>query len=211
MVAVRFGWVLLAGALVGGCAAHPRNVRDACAIFQDKEGWYADTLAVSKKWGVPIHVQLAIIHQESRFRYNAKPPRTRLFWFIPGPRPTTAFGYAQVLDGTWDWYRESTGNSGADRDDFGDAVDFIGWYTDISHKKLGISKWDAKNQYLAYHEGHGGYQRKTHLKKKWLLHVSEKVKRNAAEYRSQLARCGKDLGGSPGFWDLLGNMLWPFQ
>ncbi|MBF0448611.1 MAG: hypothetical protein HQL67_10445 [Magnetococcales bacterium] len=194
-------WTLLL-LMVSGCASRPHDINDACAIFDEKSSWYDEMRRVEKKWKLPIHVQLAIIHQESKFKHDAKAPRTRLFWFIPGPRSSTAFGYAQVLDGTWEWYKNKTGNHGADRDDFGDAVDFIGWYTDISHKTLGISRWDAEGQYLAYHEGHGGYKRKSYLKKKWLLQVAKKVKNNASRYHTQLTRCRNRFENS---WS-----LWPF-
>ena len=43
----------------------------------------------------------------------------------------------------------------------GDALDFIGWYNHTSNKRLGISKSDAYNLYLAYYSGHGGYARGT--------------------------------------------------
>ena len=148
---------------------------------------------------MPIHVQLAIIHQESSFKYDAKPPKDYLLGFIPWGRTSSAYGYAQVKDSTWDWYKQKTGNWGADRDEFADAVDFIGWYGSVSYKTLGISKWDAKNQYLAYHEGHGGFKRKTYNKKSWLIGVANKVERNAARYRAQLGKC-KDKLESSWWW-----------
>jgi hypothetical protein len=171
----------------------PQNIANSCAIFSDKDNWYDDTKESFEKWGVPIHVQLAIVHQESSFKYDAKPPKDYLLGFIPWGRKSSAYGYAQVKDETWDWYKEKTGNWGADRDDFADAVDFIGWYGNISNKILGISKFDAKNQYLAYHEGHGGFKRKTYYKKPWLIDVAAKVERNAARYRAQLGECKDKL------------------
>jgi len=72
-----------------------------------------------------------------------------------------------------------------------DAADFMGWYMDQTEKKLGISKWDAENQYLAYHEGRTGYQRGSHLEKAWLLRVASEVGQRAKLYQSQLAVCGK--------------------
>ena len=190
-------------ALLSGCATTPpRNINDSCAIFKEKSGWYKSMRAVRKRYGTPIHVQLAIIKQESSFKHNAKTKRKHIFWVIPWGRITTAYGYAQVKDGTWDWYKQKTGNRGADRDNFDDAVDFIGWYTTVSQKSLGISKWDAENQYLAYHEGHGGYKRKSYLKKPWLVQVAKKVKRNSLTYAAQLKKC--ESGLDRGFW------LWPF-
>lgn len=189
--------------LLSGCATTPpANLNDSCAIFREKSDWYEAADDAYRKWGVPVHVQLAIIWQESRFRATAKAPEDTLLGFIPWGRKSSAYGYAQVKDETWDWYRRSTGNSGADRDDFEDVTDFIGWYCNYTHKTLGISKWDAYNQYLAYHEGHGGYARKTYRRKAWLIAVAHKVERRAARYRAQLARCKDELDS--------GWHLWPF-
>jgi hypothetical protein len=180
----------------------PKNIRDSCAIFDEKDDWYASASDSYEKWGVPVHVQLAIIYQESRFVHDAKPPRRKLLWVIPWKRLSSAYGYGQIKDSTWDWYRDSTGNRWADRDDFDDVVDFIGWYGALSHRTLGISKWDAYNQYLAYHEGHGGYKRKTFRKKDWLLKVATKVDRRAKSYSAQLKQCEDSLDK--------GWSLWPF-
>ena len=189
--------------LVSGCSTSPpREIRDGCAIFNEKDDWYKESYASYKKWGVPVHVQLAIIYQESRFVHDAKPPRRKLLWVIPWTRPSSAYGYGQIKDSTWDWYRDSTGNRWADRDDFEDVVDFIGWYASVSHRKLGISKWDAYNQYLAYHEGHGGYKRKTFRNKDWLVKVARKVDQRAKDYGAQLKRCESSLDK--------GWSLWPF-
>lgn len=188
---------------VAGCATKPpRNVANSCDMLDEKSGWYKATKKVRDKYGTPIHVQLAIIRQESSFRHNAKTDREYLLWVIPWGRKSSAYGYAQVKDATWDWYREKTGNRGADRDRFEDAVDFIGWYSNISQRTLGISKWDAYNQYLAYHEGHGGFKRRTYLKKKWLMDVAKKVDGYAKTYATQLSRCEEDLDS--------GFSLWPF-
>ena len=82
----------------------------------------------------------------------------------------------------------------------GDAVDFIGWYGDYTHKTLGVSKWDAYNQYLAYHEGHGGFNRGTFRNKQWLIDVAHKVERKASSYSGQLKRCEKDLQSDGGWF-----------
>jgi hypothetical protein len=136
---------------------------------------------------------MAFMHQESRFIATAKPPRKKIFRVIPGPRPSDSYGYSQAKESTWDWYQRSTGNYGADRDDFGDAIDFIGWYNNVSHKELGISKQDAFRLYLAYHEGHGGYRKQSYRSKDWLIDVARKVDRQAQQYNSQLQGCGEEL------------------
>ena len=179
----------------------PKNTSNLCQIFKEKDGWYMDAKQASQKWGVPIHVAMAIMKQESSFIADAKPPRTWVLGFIPWSRVSSAYGYAQVLDGTWEHYLTHTqSNWGADRDNFADACLFIGWYCDISYRKLGISKWNAEKLYLAYHEGHGGYKRKNYLKKKWLMKVAKKVKRQASIYHTQLSRCKQELESESHFF-----------
>jgi len=187
--------------LLTACATTPpANITDGCEIFRDKGGWYQAASKSSRKWGVPVHVQLAIIYQESRFVDDARPPREHLLGVIPWGRASSAYGYAQAKDSTWDWYIQKTGNRGADRDNFADAVDFIGWYVHTSNRMLGLYKTDTYNQYLAYHEGHGGFKRKTFNKKAWLLKVAKKVERRADSYRAQLTLCEGDLDTG---WSLL--------
>ena len=70
-----------------------------------------------------------------------------------------------------------------------DALDFIGWYNHKSHKQLGLSKWNARELYLAYHEGRSGYRRGSFKKKPKLLKVADKVARTADEYGVQLKQC----------------------
>ncbi|NOQ69429.1 MAG: transglycosylase SLT domain-containing protein [Gammaproteobacteria bacterium] len=186
--------------MVGCSSAPPKNINNSCDIFREKGDWYDDAKDSFERWGVPIHLQLAIIHQESRFKYDAKTEMEYFLWIIPIGRKSSAYGYAQVQDDTWDWYMKSTGNWGADRDDFDDAVDFIGWYGKRTYEKLKISKWDAYNQYLAYHEGHGGYKRKTYNGKPWLIKVAHKVDKRAKTYRAQLATCEDELNSGWWFW-----------
>jgi hypothetical protein len=172
------------------CAARPpRRIDDGCAIFDERRRWYFAAKESYQRWGVPIHVQLAIIHQESRFHANAKPPRRRILWILPGPRPSDAAGYAQALEGTWDEYCRESGNGGADRDDFDDAVDFVGWYTARSARELGILKDDVFQLYLAYHEGNGGFRRGTYRGKPWLMRTAVGVEARADRYRRQLVTC----------------------
>jgi len=193
---------LLAVAWLGfgaGCATTPpANVENICAIFDEKKSWYRAARKSEERWGTPVHVQLSIIRQESSFQFDAKPPRSKLLGFIPWTRPSDAYGYAQALDSTWAWYKDDTGRRFADRDDFGDAIDFVGWYTDVSAKSAGISKWDPYNQYLAYHEGQAGWKRKTYRNKRWLMDTARKVDVRAREWGAQLSRCEDDLDS--GWW-----------
>tara|TARA_B110000438_G_C15309873_1_gene434899 strand:- start:41 stop:559 length:519 start_codon:yes stop_codon:yes gene_type:complete len=171
-------------------------------MFREKSGWYKSANDASDKWGSPISVLMAIMHQESRFQAKAKPPRKKILWVIPGPRPSSSYGYTQALKETWNMYIRSSGNYGADRDDFGDAVDFVGWYNNQSKKRSDIPVDDAYNLYLAYHEGHGGFNKRSFRNKEWLKKVAKKVSINSLRYTKQLKNCKSEFNQTKWFFGL---------
>lgn len=186
--------LLLPLLMLGACATSPPSNQDnLCEIFREKDDWYDDAADAREEWGSPIPVMMAILHQESRFQAKAKPPRRRILGFIPGPRPSSAYGYSQAKKSTWSEYKRDAGRYGADRDDFADAIDFVGWYNYQSHRRSGVSRSDPYGLYLAYHEGHGGYNRGTYRNKQWLQKVARKVERRSRTYQSQLVSCEEEL------------------
>ena len=188
--------------LLKACStAPPLKPSDICSIFSEKSGWYTDAREAFARWNIEIPIAMAFIRQESNFRADAKPPRTRILWIFPGPRPSSAYGYPQAIDTTWERYQNATSNYSADRDDFADAIDFIGWYNHTSYQTLGIAKSDVYHLYLAYHEGHAGYSRGAHRNKPWLTNTARRVAVQAQRYRRQLARCEARLQKeSSGWW-----------
>ena len=176
--------------ILSGCVTDRNfNQSNLCDIFQTNPQWKSYAEKTKDKWGVPVSLQLSFIKQESSFKRTARPPRQKVLGLIPGLRPSSAYGYSQALDGTWKEYKQSTGNYNADRKNFADASDFIGWYVDGSYRLLKIEKTDVYNHYLAYHEGKGGFQKKSYNKKKWLLDVAKKVENQAKEYSDQIKKC----------------------
>lgn len=189
---MRFIFACLCCLFISGCASSPPDdIGDACEIFKDKGGWYKATHRAEKKWGLPKSTQLAIIRQESAFDADAKPGRKRFLFVFPGARRSTARGFPQAVEGTWDLYRKDARNRGANRKNFRDAADFVSWYARQSQRRNGIAMSDAYNQYLNYHEGWGGYARGSHRQKRWLLQSARRVSENATVYRAQLAKCEK--------------------
>jgi len=177
--------------LISGCSSVPQNTKNSCSIFNERYLWYKYAKKTEQKWGTPIYIQLAIIKMESDFDWLAKPPRQKLFKIIPFKRPSSSFGYSQAVKGTWEQYKNETGNKLATRARFKDSVDFIGWYTDKTESLLKISKKDAFKQYLAYHEGWGGY--KNYKNNQKAIGLARKVKKQSDKYKAQLQDCQKRL------------------
>ncbi|WP_427026534.1 transglycosylase SLT domain-containing protein (plasmid) [Aureimonas ureilytica] len=184
---------LLAVLALSGCASIPRNTANTCAIFAERSGfvtnWRRDAERASAEFGVPVSVLMATIQAESNFEARARPPRRWILGFIPGPRISTAYGYAQVLDGTWEDYQRKTGRYSDRRYDFADAIRFIGWYHANSARILGISKSDAYRLYLAYHSGHAGYGRGVWRDRPEALRGAKRAQTMASRYAAQLQRC----------------------
>ncbi len=188
---LRLAVMLVLVSCGGGQNQAPRNLDDACSILDQRRNFLSAMQRSESRWGVPVHVQMATIYQESKFIGNAKTPHQYALGIIPMGRQSSASGFSQAIDGTWDDYRDATGRHGARRNRFEDASDFMGWYMDQAAQKLGISKYDAANLYLAYHEGVKGYASGSHNEKSWLLRVAADVGERADLYQRQLIACGK--------------------
>jgi len=191
---IQLSFLLLMMFSMVACVTTPqdprvKNTNNICSIFFQYPDWYRASRYTAKRWGVPSSVQMAIVHQESGFNSHARPPRRKLLWIIPWTRPSSAYGYSQALKNTWENYKQSVRRRGVHRDAFEDAIDFIGWYAYQAHRRLGIPLWDAFPLYLAYHEGLGGFARRTYLRKPWLIRVAHKVKYRAGTYASQMTHC----------------------
>lgn len=155
----------------------PSNTMNICAIFAERPHWRDAIYSASARWNMPVDVMMGIIWRESRFRQHAS------------PGTSSAYGYAQAINGTWDWYRDATGSSTARRDRFSDAADFVGWYMTQTVRANGLSPTDSFAQYLAYHEGHTGFSRGSYWEKDFLLRAATEVQTMSQVYRTQLNGC----------------------
>ena len=187
---------ILTACILGSCGlvpsgTAPRNLDNACSIVEQRPHYLRAFKTTERYWGVPVNVQMAVIHQESRFKANAKTPMRFFLGIIPRGRQSSAYGYAQALNGTWEEYKKSTGRFLARRSNIRDATDFMGWYMNNTKRRNGVPLSDAKNQYLAYHEGQTGYAKGSYRKKSWLMGVANKVSSRAHTYKTQLRQCNK--------------------
>ncbi|MDQ7070360.1 MAG: lytic transglycosylase [Rhodobacterales bacterium] len=181
-------FLLLASCGSGDYSA-PRNLDDACSILKQRPHYVKAFRATERRWGVPVHVQMATIYQESKFIGNARTPYQYVLGVIPMGRQSSAYGYSQALDATWKEYKRSTRSPRAKRDNIRDASDFMGWYMSKTQERNGVVLTDARNQYLAYHEGRTGFSRGSFNAKPWLVRVAGEVGARAVTYQSQIASC----------------------
>jgi|TARA_B100000524_G_scaffold292885_1_gene167690 hypothetical protein len=184
-------FLIISFLFLASCSSIPNNTVNSCEIFNEKYFWYKYANQVEQNWGTPIYIQLAIIKAESDFDWLAKPPRQKLFKIIPFKRPSSSFGYSQAVKGTWEQYKNETGNKLATRARFKDSVDFIGWYTNKTKSILKISLNDPFKQYIAYHEGWGNY--KNYKNNKKVIDLANKVKKQSNIYKKQLSNCRSSL------------------
>lgn len=191
----RFLRALILVALVAGCGqrefAAPRELDDACTIVRQHPDFLRAFRATEDKWGVPTPVIMAMIYQESKFIGNARTPFQWALGVIPTGRQSSAYGFAQALNGTWAEYLADEGRRNARRDDIRDATDFMGWYMTLTVAETGVPLHDARNQYLAYHEGRQGYLRRTYESKAWLVRIAGQIADRAAMYDAQLRACNR--------------------
>lgn len=182
--------------MLTGCAIHPpSNVNNACAIYSERSSifnsWERQTKKAERKYGIPAPIILATIYQESRFRPNARPPRKKLFGFIPWRRPSNAYGYPQALRGTWREFKQEEGHPFYRRNRYKHAAQFVAWYHNKSHQRNGINKNDAYHLYLAYLFGPTGFKNKHYANHPAGQASARRVSDMAARYDSQLKQCGK--------------------
>jgi hypothetical protein len=179
---------------LGGCASTPARINDVCAVFAQNDGWVTNWQKSARKseqkYGVPVPVLMATIRKESGFKHNARPPRKYYLGFIPGKRASSAYGYSQALDGTWQQYVVESGNYGAKRQSFDDAVDFVGWYHAKTAATYGVSPGDTFNLYLAYHEGWAAYGKGRWRSDAGLMAYARSTAEMAVSYDAQLRQCG---------------------
>ena len=183
--------LLLLASCGGGNFSAPKNLDDACSIVRQRPSYYSAMRMSERKWGIPVSVQMATLYQESKFIGNARTPHRYTLGVIPMGRQSSAYGYSQALDGTWEEYQSDQNRRGARRDKIGDATDFIGWYMNDSSNILGISRSDADSQYLAYHEGRNGFANGSYKAKGWLVSIAAQIGARARRYHDQLVACGK--------------------
>lgn len=184
--------------LVGGFTVlvpvAPKDQSNVCRIFRAQPQWYDYAREAEERWGTPIATQMAFVHYESSFQSHVRPPRTRLFGFIPWVRPSSAYGYAQAQDPAWQEYLDATGDGlFVQRTQLKHAFDFIGWYNHLSHVHLGIALTDTRQLYLAYHEGRTGFRRGSYRQKPDVSSLATRVASRAARYDRQLAECESKL------------------
>ena len=178
---------------LASCSSIPKYPQNACKIFGERYLWYKHIKKSSENYGVPIHIILAFVNQESGFNRWAKPKRTKLFKVIPYKRPSSSLGYSQAVKKTWELYKTETENPLALRTRFKDSVMFIGWYINKTKKINRIPLNDSYRQYLNYYLGWGNYSKAVYKTDKKAIIYAKSVEKKSNLYNRQLQECKTTL------------------
>ena len=162
----------------------PKHIDNLCHIFNEKPHWVEPAQTSYDKWGIPVELMMAIVRYESSFRGDARPYRN-------GKRISSAYGYSQAIDGTWNIYQRENNKARARRTNFADAIDFVGWYGSKSLKgDEEVSPYDVNALYVFYHDGWGALPEDGSRKlKSEVLDVAAKVYKKTLIYHRQLKSC----------------------
>jgi hypothetical protein len=177
---VRFLPAILCLLLLTACAP-PREVEGpppanaTCALLASHKGWSEALALAQQRWEIPPAPVMAVVRQESNFEV---PKHTK--------QPLAPFGYAQADARTWSAYRTAVKHPRADRANFADAVDFIGWYFAATQARTGARYSDVVTHYLSYSRGQNRPGK-----------ASPAARKNAAKVAAYAKTYAKDLAACP--------------
>lgn len=181
---------------LSGCSVGHKlyNIDNACAIFAQRNGffnnWYKDAREASLRYRIPIPILLATIKGESDFRATARTRWHKIFGIIPWGRISSAYGYAQALNGTWVQYEKSSGHHYASRSSFADSIDFVAWYYRNAVIHAHINPNDAYNLYICYVIGWEAFKRQGAAgATQAIRNKAREVAMQAQQYHLQLRSC----------------------
>lgn len=158
-----------------------------CRVVQSNWGWSYSINKAAKRYDISPGLLLSIIYHESGFQPRVRPKPYKILGFIPW-QMSTAYGYGQIKNETWEWYKSHNPGWFQSRTNFTDTLDFIGWYYQLFLKKA-KTDYLHRDFYLAYHEGLGGYERGTYHNNKWLMNKANQVALRAELYDEALREC----------------------
>ena len=153
-----------------------------CEILAQNPSWSKPLKTAQDTYKLPPAFAMALMYKESTFNAEAK------------AKTSTAYGYAQAIDGTWKHFQEDV-KSSAKRNNFDDSVQFIGWYTAQLSKSTKLKMTDSYNLYMAYMLGATGFKRYkagTFKNKAKIVEdkkLAQKVKDFTKQYNSQFKNC----------------------
>lgn len=177
------------GSAISTRSTKTSNIENACSILRENPDWFRAAVRTDLVYGVPIHTQLAFVRHESQFVKDARPLNKNKKTMAHKKYASTAYGFSQALNGTWEQFKSEMKDNRLDRTNFGHSLEFIGWYNSKNIKSGLVRANNVSHLYLAYHEGPSGYKNKSYRKKPWLINYSKAVSETSEKYRKQLSAC----------------------
>ena len=122
---------------------------------------------------------------------RCKTRKRKIIWFCTLVKTIFSCWLFSSTKGDLSDYKDETGNTRANRKNLMTA-DFIGWYASKGYYQ-GFDQTDARSLYLAYHEGYGGFKKKSYRQKQWLINVADRVQARSTKYQKQYWGCAEEL------------------
>ena len=149
-----------------------------CDYYYQYPNRYRSQKTLAAQGMLPLTDVHAILLSESSLEAFSAPRGS----FFQKPK-STAYGYAQVVDGTWQDFTEGHPENWLFRVNFYDSVAFIQWYR-MAHGHL-LRSTRLYDYYLLYHDGPKHYIARSFKSQK----LAQKVEHLAMDMRRDFSRC----------------------
>ena len=90
------GFILIL--ILNSCAVSPpKKPNDICSIFLEKRSWYKAAIKSSKRWKIPLEVNMAFILQESSYIQEQNPKEQNYWVSFHGKEKVLLLGMPKLL------------------------------------------------------------------------------------------------------------------
>jgi len=171
--------LVMATLLLSGCfGSSTKQQLQICDELDANDEWIEPAVNAQQKYGTPLALSLSLLEL----------PLSKLEKKHVRPRMSD-----------WDEYRIRSERWDAVPSNPQDAVDFIGWFTQLSQKRNSLAWHEAGEHYLALRLGHGGYHRFDATKYPELSQQAKGIDARSKRWSKELAACKHQWQGESWF------------
>lgn len=168
-IACHLGFLSLFCLILTGCfGSDTKPAMPICELLDENDEWVGPAVKLKERYGTPLSLALVLL----------EPPLSDLDKKHVRPRASD-----------WDEYRIRSERWDASPYNPDDALDFIGWYTQLSTQRNNLNWQGAGDHYLALRLGHGDFHRFDAEKYPELTKQAEHIQVRAERWERELQGC----------------------